>query len=73
MVTIEIVRDVLIENLGLDEAVITEEATLESLGVDSLDMVELVCSLEEKCGVEFGEEAPVQTIGEMVAYIDSLS
>ena len=51
---------------------ITEEATLDSLGIDSLDMVELICDLEEKCDVEFGEPEGIATMGQLVAHIDSL-
>ncbi|MEG0218126.1 MAG: phosphopantetheine-binding protein, partial [Raoultibacter sp.] len=46
--------------------------TLESLGVDSLDMVELICDLEERCNTEFGEPDGLATIGDLVTYIDSL-
>ncbi len=72
MATIDIVKEVLVENLDLDASAISEEATLESLGIDSLDMVELICDLEEKCEVEFGEPEGIQTIGQLVAHIDSL-
>ncbi|MEG0015564.1 MAG: phosphopantetheine-binding protein [Gordonibacter sp.] len=72
MATIDIVKDVLVENLDLEGDKVTEDATLESLGVDSLDMVELICDLEEKCDIEFGEPEGVATIGQLVAHIDSL-
>ncbi len=72
MATIDIVKDVLTENLDIEAEKITEDATLESLGVDSLDMVELICDLEEKCEVEFGEPEGIETIGQLVAHIDSL-
>ncbi|MEG2024249.1 MAG: phosphopantetheine-binding protein [Gordonibacter sp.] len=72
MTTIDIVKDVLVENLDLEGDKVTEDATLESLGVDSLDMVELICDLEEKCDIEFGEPEGVATIGQLVAHIDSL-
>ena len=65
-------KEVLVENLDLDADSITEEATLDSLGIDSLDMVELICDLEEKCEVEFGEPEGIETIGQLVAHIDSL-
>ena len=42
MATIDTVKEVLVENLDLDAEAVTEEATLESLGIDSLDMVELI-------------------------------
>lgn len=72
MATIDIVKDVLVENLDLDADGIVEDATLESLGIDSLDMVELICDLEEKCDIEFGEPEGIETVGQLVAHIDSL-
>ena len=72
MATIDTVKEVLVENLDLEAEKITEEATLESLGIDSLDMVELICDLEEKCDVEFGEPEGLETVGQLVAHIDSL-
>ena len=41
MATIDTVKDVLAENLDLDKDQITEDATMEALGIDSLDMMEL--------------------------------
>ena len=73
MATIDIVRDVLVENLDLDPEAVTPEATMESLGVDSLDMVELICDIEERCDIDFGEPAGLETIGQIVEHIDSLS
>ena len=72
MATIDTVKEVLSENLDIDADQITEEATLESLGIDSQDMVELICDLEEKCEIEFGEPEGIETIGQLVAHIDSL-
>ena len=72
MATIDIVRDVLSENLGIEPESITKEATLESLGVDSLDMVEMTCDIEERCEIEFGEPEGLATIADIVAHIDSL-
>lgn len=71
MSTFEIVKEVISENLGIEEERITEDATLESLGVDSLDMVELVCDIEDRCDIEFGEPEGLTTIGEMVAHIEA--
>ena len=72
MATIDTVKDVLVENLDLDADEITEDSTLESLGIDSLDMVELICDLEEKLDIEFGEPEGIETIGQLVDYIDQL-
>lgn len=72
MATIDTIREVMSENLDIDAATIAEESTLESLGVDSLDMVELICDLEERCDVEIGEPEGIETVGQLAAYIDAL-
>lgn len=72
MATIDIVRDVLVENQDLDPEAITEDAVIEDLGIDSLDMVELICDIEDQCEVDFGEPSDLKTIGDIVAHIDSL-
>ena len=72
MATLDTVKEVLAENLDIEGDQGTEEATLDSLGIDSLDMVELICDIEEKCDIEFGEPEGISTIGQLVAHIDSL-
>ena len=72
MATLDTVKEVLESNLDIDPENVTEDATFEDLGIDSLDMVELICELEERCDIEFGEPEGIDTIGAMVAYIDSL-
>lgn len=72
MDTIDVIKETLHENLSIDEDQITEDATLDSLGIDSLDMVELICDIEEKLDIEFGEPEGIETIGQMVDYIDDL-
>lgn len=72
MATIDTVKEVLSENLDIDTDQITEDATMEALGIDSLDMMELICDLEEKCEIEFGEPEGIETIGQLVSHIDSL-
>lgn len=72
MDTLAIIKELLVENLDVEDGLITEEATFESLGVDSLDMVELICELEEKCEIDFGEPEGLETIGDLIAYVASL-
>ena len=57
----------------LDIAVedIKPETTFESLGIDSLDTVEMVMDLEEELGVELELEERVTTVGELVAFVES--
>ncbi|MEE8721843.1 MAG: acyl carrier protein [Eggerthellaceae bacterium] len=72
MATIDTVRDILKENLDIDPATVTEESTFESLNIDSLDMVELICDLEERCDIDFGEPDGIETVGQLVEYVDGL-
>ena len=72
MATIDTVKEILEINLDIDPDDVTEDSTLDELGIDSLDMVELICDLEEKCEIEFGEPEGLETVGDIVAYIDSL-
>ena len=72
MATLDTVIEVLESNLDIDPENVTEDATFEDLGIDSLDMVELICDLEEKCSVDFGEPEGLTTVGDLVEYIDNL-
>ena len=72
MATIDIIREILNENQGIDPKLVTEDATFETLGIDSLDTVELICELEDRLNIDFGEPEGLTTLGEMVKYIDSL-
>lgn len=51
----------------------TEDATLDALGIDSLDMTEVVCAIEDELGIEFGEPDGIDTVGQLVGYIDGLN
>ena len=72
MATIDTVKNILEANLDIDPATVEDDSTFDSLGIDSLDMVELICDLEEACEVDFGEPEGLQTVGDLVKYIDSL-
>ena len=73
MATIDTITEILEENLDIDPANVTEEATFESLGIDSLDMVELICELEDRFDIDFGEPEGLKTVGDVVVYVDNLS
>lgn len=60
------------EQLELDAGEITRESTFESLGIDSLDIVEMIMDLEAELGVELElEEQKITTFGEMADFIES--
>ena len=72
MATIDPIRSILETNLDIAPESVTEDSTFDSLGIDSLDMVELICELEDRCEVDFGEPEGLETVKDLVAYIDSL-
>ena len=60
------------KQLELDAAEITPESTFESLGIDSLDIVEMIMDLEGELGVELDlEDQRITTFGELAEFIDS--
>ncbi len=72
MAAIDTIKAVLSENLSIDPSSVTEDSTLESLNIDSLDMVELICELEDREGIDFGEPEGLTTVGEIVKHVESL-
>lgn len=62
---------ILAEKIGCEVSAVTMESTLESLGIDSLDTVEIVMELEEQLDVELELDQKVNTVGELVAIIES--
>ena len=72
MATIDIIKEILVENLDIDPDTVNEESTFDSLNVDSLDMVELICALEDKLDIDFGEPEGLTNLGDVVKHIESL-
>ena len=69
----EKIREMIAENLNIDINTITEEASFkEDLGVDSLDLFELVMALEEEFGVEIPTEdlETLTTVGSVAKYVE---
>lgn len=66
------VKKVIAEQLGLQEEEVKEEASfLNDLGADSLDIVEMVMTLEEEFNMEISDEEAekIQTVKEAIDYI----
>ena len=60
------------EQVELDPSEITPEATFEDLGIDSLDIVEMVMELVGELGVDLEvEDEEIKTFGQMAAFIES--
>lgn len=66
-------KELVVDQLGVDDEEVTMEATMQDdLGADSLDLVDLVMSVEEEFGVKVADEdlENIKTVGDIVDYID---
>lgn len=60
------------KQLELDPSEITPDSSFESLGIDSLDIVEMIMDLESELGIELDlEDQKVANFGELAEFIDS--
>ena len=69
------VRDIIVEQLGVNAEQVTREASfIEDLGADSLDTVELVMAFEEEFGAEIPDEdaEKLTTVGAVIDYLKSM-
>jgi len=68
----EKVREIIVEQLGVEEDDVTMESSfIDDLGADSLDIVELIMALEEEFDLEIpdNEAEKITTVGDVVEYI----
>ena len=68
----ERVKKIIVEQLGVKEEEVTEEASfVDDLGADSLDTVELVMALEEEFSVEIPDEdaEKIKTVKQALVYV----
>ena len=67
------VKQIIVEQLGVDEAQVDSTASfVDDLGADSLDIVELVMAFEEAFDLDIPDEdaEKIQTVGQAVDYVE---
>jgi acyl carrier protein len=67
----EKVKEVIVEQLGVDEEEVALETSFEDLGVDSLDLFQIVIELEEAFNVRIEDAESIKTVEDAVKYIES--
>lgn len=71
--TFEKVRDIVVEQLGVEADEVSIDSTfIDDLGADSLDIVELIMAFEEEFNIEIPDEAAekIKSVQDVVTYID---
>ena len=68
----EAIAKLLAERNDCDVADIQRDTTFQDLGIDSLDTVEMLMDLEDELGMEIELDQKVETVGELVDFIESL-
>ena len=65
------VIDIIVQKLKVEKNTVVPTATLQDLGADSLDMVEIVMKLEEQFGIEINDEdaEKLHNVQEVVDYV----
>jgi len=72
MALMDKVKNIIVEQLGVDESEVTESAHfIDDLGADSLDTVELILSFEEEFDISIPDEdaEKLETVGKAVEYL----
>lgn len=68
------IRDIIVDQLDAEADAVTAEASIiDDLGADSLDVVDLISSVEDEFDVEIPDDKVegIKTVGDIVAYIES--
>ncbi len=73
MVVFEKVKELIAEELGIEEDTITKESILsDDLGADSLDAIELIMAVEEAFDIEIADSDAqnMQTVMDIITYLE---
>lgn len=66
----EKVKRIMAEQLGIDENDITMDTSFEELGVDSLDLFQIIIEIEEEFSVQIEDAESIKTVGEAVKFVE---
>ena len=65
------IAELIAERNDSDPAEVTRDTRFQDVGIDSLDTVEMLMNLEDKLGAEIELSQKVETVGDLVRYIEA--
>lgn len=66
----EKIKRIIAEQLGIAESDITMDTSFEELGVDSLDLFQIIIEIEEEFSVQIEDAESIKTVGEAVNFVE---
>jgi acyl carrier protein len=65
---------IIVEKLDIDPSLVHMTSTLQDLGADSLDLVEIIMKIEEEFGIEINDEVveKLQNMQDLINYVHEL-
>ena len=67
----DMIAELIAERNDCDKSTITMDTSFGDLSIDSLDTMEMIMNLEEKLGKEIELDQKVETVGELVNFIEA--
>ena len=71
--TFEIIKNIIIDNFDEEEIITLETHLVSDLGIDALDLMELICEIEEEFDLEIADEDAkrLKTVADIVNYVEA--
>lgn len=66
----EKIKRIMAEQLGLSEEDITIDTSFKELGIDSLDLFQIIIEIEEEFGVQIEDAESIKTVEEAVNFVE---
>ncbi len=62
---------IIAEKINCDASTLSEDTKFADLGIDSLDVTELVMNIEDEFGIELEVDSSLQSVGDLVKLVES--
>lgn len=67
------IKEIIVDQLGVEEDTVNPDANIQDdLGADSLDIVDLIQTIEDEYDISIPDEAVenIKTVGDIVSYVE---